>query len=123
MHDQFHERASFYIVYIAEAHAVDEWQLGSNEFAGIRLKQHGHFDERLAAAQLCAQELRLEMPTLVDSMDNAVSKLFAAWPERIYIIDKGGEVYYRGGYGPYDFNPAEARSSLIKLLQGGLEGV
>lgn len=117
MHDQFHERASFYIVYIAEAHAVDEWQLGSNEIDGIRLKQHSHFDERLAAAQLSAQELRLEMPTLVDSMDNAASKLFAAWPERIYIINKGGEVYYRGGYGPYDFDPAEARSSLVELLQ------
>jgi hypothetical protein len=117
MHDQFRDRASFYIVYIAEAHAVDEWQLRSNEQEGIRLMQHSQFEERLAAAELCAQELGLQMPTLVDEMDNAVSTLFAAWPERIYILDKGGTVYYRGGYGPYEFNPAEARLSLMALLQ------
>ena len=117
MHDQFQDRASFYIVYIAEAHAVDEWQLSFNEQEGIRLKQHGHFDERLAAAELCERELGLRMPILVDGMDNVASTLFAAWPERIYILDKGGTVYYRGGYGPYDFNPAEARLSLMALLQ------
>jgi hypothetical protein len=116
MYDQFKDRALFYVVYIAEAHAVDEWRLSANEQAGIRLKQHSKLDERLAAAQLCAQELELRIPTLVDGMDNLASELFAAWPERIYIIDKGGSVYYRGGYGPYDFNPAEARESLTKLL-------
>lgn len=116
MHDQFQDRASFYIVYIAEAHAVDEWQLNSNEQANIRLKQHTQFDERLAAAELCATELQLRMPTLVDSMDNAASTLFAAWPERIYIVDKTGRIYYRGGYGPYDFKPAEAQEALAELL-------
>lgn len=118
MHDLFRDRASFYIIYIAEAHAVDEWQLNSNEQANIRLKQHRQFAERLAAAALCAKELKLRIPTLVDDMDNAACTLFAAWPERIYIVDKSGEVYYRGGYGPYDFNPAEAKASLTTLLSG-----
>jgi hypothetical protein len=117
MHTQFRDSALFYIVYIAEAHAVDEWRLSSNEQAGIRLKQHRQFDERLAAAKLCAHELKLQMPTLVDGMDNAASILFAAWPERIYIVDKGSTIYYRGGYGPYDFNPAEAQLALARLLQ------
>ena len=104
------------MVYIAEAHAVDEWQLSSNEQANIRLKQHRHFEERLAAADLCEAELKLKMPTLVDGMDNAASTLFAAWPERIYILRKGGMVHYRGGYGPYDFKPAEARQALELLV-------
>ena len=106
------------MVYIAEAHAVDEWQLASNEQADIRLQQHRQFAERLAAAKLCANELKLQMPMLVDGMDNATSILFAAWPERIYILDQGGKVYYRGGYGPYDFDPAEAKASLTRLLSG-----
>jgi hypothetical protein len=116
MHNDFQDRVSFYIVYIAEAHAVDEWQLASNEKENIYLKQHNHFEERVAAAKLCAAELQLQMPTLVDGMDNAANTLFAAWPERIYIMDKGGTVYYRGGYGPYDFKPDEARSALEALL-------
>ena len=82
------------------------------------MKQHQHFEERLAAAELCAKELKLRIPTLVDGMDNAACTLFAAWPERIYIMDKGGQVYYLGGYGPYDFKPAEAKASLMTLLSG-----
>ena len=117
MHDAFQNHAAFYVVYIAEAHAVDEWQLASNEAADIRWQQHTQFSERLTAAKICAQELQLRMPTLVDSMDNAANTLFAAWPERIYIIDKGGTVAYRGGYGPYDFDPAEAQQALETLLQ------
>ena len=104
------------MVYIAEAHAVDEWQLDINKREGVLLKQHNQLSERLAAAELCAAKLKLRIPTLVDSMDNAANTLFAAWPERIYILDKGGLVYYRGGYGPYDFKPAEAQLSLMKLL-------
>ena len=118
MHDEFQDRASFYVVYIAEAHATDEWQLGVNEQEGVLLRQHRQFEERLAAAELCADELKLRMPTLVDEMDNAASTLFAAWPERIYILDIGGSVYYRGGYGPFDFKPEEAKASLMALLSG-----
>ena len=116
MYEQFQDQANFYVIYIAEAHSVDEWQLSVNEDEGVLLKQHTQLSERLAAAELCAAELKLSIPTLVDSMDNAANTLFAAWPERIYIIDKGGIVHYRGGYGPYDFKPPEAKVSLMALL-------
>ncbi|MCB8944779.1 MAG: hypothetical protein H6658_13600 [Ardenticatenaceae bacterium] len=116
MCNQFQDRADFYVIYIAEAHATDEWQLGINEQESVLLPQHRQFEERLAAARLCAEALQLHMPTLVDGMDNAASTLFAAWPERIYILDKGGVVHYRGGYGPFDFKPDEAAISLAELL-------
>ena len=109
------DRARFFIVYIAEAHSNDGWQIASNEAAGIRIAQHTDFDERWAAARLCAARLGLSIPTLVDSMDDAACEAFSAWPERMYILD-GGRIHYRGGQGPYDFDVPEARASLLELL-------
>jgi type I thyroxine 5'-deiodinase len=116
MYDDFKDAATSYLIYIAEAHAVDEWQVEANEAENIFLTQHTSFQERLAAAQLCADNLELRIPTLVDGMDNAAFEAFSAWPERIYIVDRLGKIHYRGGPGPYDFKPQEARAMLLKLL-------
>ena len=118
MYDSFRHQATFYIVYIAEAHAVDEWQTDSNESEGILVEQHTTFAARVAAAELCADKLGLTIPTLVDGMDNAAFEAFSAWPERIYIVDGDGKIHYCGGHGPYDFKPAEARASLVDLVNG-----
>ena len=117
MFNSFKNHATFYIVYIAEAHAVDEWQLESNEAEGIEVEQHTTFGARLDAAKLCADKLRLTIPTVVDGMDDAACEAFSAWPERIYIAEKDGRIHYRGGPGPYEFKPPEARASLLELLQ------
>jgi hypothetical protein len=45
-------------------------------------------------------------------MSNAAELAYAAWPERIYIIDEGGHIAYRGGMGPFNYKPAEARDWL-----------
>jgi len=74
-------------------------------------------DERRAAARLCAEQLGLTIPTLIDSMDNVACEAFAAWPERIYIVNTSGKIHYRGGQGPYEFKPLEARASLVELLK------
>ncbi len=116
MYDTYQERADFFFVYISEAHTVDGWQTESNEQEGIRLTQHTTFEDRLAAARLCSEKLRLTIPILVDSMDNAAFEAFSAWPERIYIIDRHGLVHYRGGPGPFEFKPEEALGSLTALL-------
>ncbi|MBI5876639.1 MAG: hypothetical protein HZB53_03235 [Chloroflexi bacterium] len=116
MYQAFRDRADIYVVYIAEAHAENEWQMESNEEAGICIRQHTTFAERMAAARLCAERLGLTIPTLVDAMDNAASERFAAWPERIYIIGTDGRIAYRGGPGPSEFNPTEATAALRGLL-------
>jgi hypothetical protein len=104
------------VVYIAEAHPVDGWQTESNEQEGICVPQHTTFKERCAAARLCEAKLGLGIPTLVDGMDNAAAEAFSAWPERIYIIGSDGRIAYKGGPGPYEFNPQEASEALGRLL-------
>lgn len=116
MYETYKGQADIFVVYIAEAHAVDGWQTTSNEDAGIRVKQHTTFAERLDATRLCAQKLQLTIPMLVDGMDDAANKAFSAWPERLYII-YDGKIQYKGGPGPYEFNVEESTAALVQLLQ------
>jgi len=52
------------------------------------------------------------LPFGIDDMSNAANDAYAAWPERIYIIDESGHIAYRGGIGPFNYKPAEAREWL-----------
>ena len=111
------DRANVAFVYIAEAHAVDEWQLASNVDESVLLRQHTTLDERFAAAREGVERLGLTMPVLVDGMDDAVSEAFAAWPERLYVAAPGGRLAYVGGPGPFEFDPDAAASVLGGLLR------
>jgi hypothetical protein len=103
-------------VYIAEAHATDEWQMQSNLDDDVLIAQHTVIEERFAAARTGVARLELTMPVLVDGMDDAVSDAFAAWPERIYVVGRDGRIAFQGGPGPWEFDPDAAVSALSTLL-------
>jgi len=101
---------------VAEAHAVDEWQLESNEEEGIRVLQQTSLEERIEAARAAAARLQLTMPILVDGMDDGASAAFAAWPERIVIVDRERRIVYPGAPGPNGFSPEVAEACLAGML-------
>ena len=83
-------------MYVAEAHPSDEWLLASNEDGNIRVVQQTTLEERIARrAGDAAARLSLTMPILVDGMDDAASIAFAAWPERLVVIDRDGRIATR----------------------------
>ena len=110
------DRANVVFVYIAEAHALDEWQLRSNVDDDVLVRQHVTLEERFAAAHAGVERLGLTMPVLVDGMDDAVSEAFAAWPERLYVAESGGRLAYVGGPGPFEFDPDAAAAALAEVL-------
>jgi type I thyroxine 5'-deiodinase len=116
MYEAFRDRAAFYVVYIAEAHAEDGWQTSSNRAEGVVIRQHTTLAERRHAAQRCARELGLTIPMLLDSMEDAACRAFSAWPERIYVVGADGRIAYQGGHGPFDFDPDGARAALQEIL-------
>jgi hypothetical protein len=72
------------------------------------------FDERRAAAKTCVGRLDLSpIPALVDDLDDAVGRAYEAWPDRLYVVDAEGNVAYRGGPGPFGFDP-DAWEAAIK---------
>ena len=89
----------------------------SNEEDGILVPQHTTLEERIAIARVGAERLGLTMPLLVDGMTNTASEAFAAWPERLYVVDAGGHIAYEGARGPWGFDPDAARAALEDVLR------
>lgn len=52
------------------------------------------------------------LPLRVDLIDNSAMTAYAAWPERLYIIDEAGGIAYKGGNGPIFFEPDEVEEWL-----------
>ena len=114
---QYRDHVQFLSIYIREAHPLDGWRLG--EGAAGRLMETIGFkrtidandpktiEERRSLADRCQVDLKYEIPTYVDEMDDAVSKAYAAKPTRLYLIGIDGRVVYAGGLGPFGFKPEE----------------
>lgn len=89
--------------------------MSSNEKVGIRIANHKTLKERVAAASECCGALHLNMPLLVDDIDDKVGEAYSAFPDRLYLIDRAGKVAYKGGRGPFGMQPAELEQSIIML--------
>ena len=68
--------------------------------------------QRVAIANDFIQRFHFPLPFAVDDMYDVGDHAYAAWPERLYIIDEAGKIAYRGGLGPFNYHPEEARSWL-----------
>ena len=116
LYQKYNGQVQFIKVYIREAHPVDGWWLGkgimsilltlSRSKASRDLYDPKTIQERRAAASDCQQSLQYGIKTYVDEMDDAVNKAYAAWPTRLYLINKAGSVIYAGGPGPFGFKPS-----------------
>lgn len=95
------------MVYIKEIHPTDGWQVKENEKDAVLFRTHESLEERVEVGQACMIKLALEMPALVDEMDDAVATAYGAIPERLYLIGQNGKVAYKGGQGPMFFKPVE----------------
>jgi hypothetical protein len=69
-------------------------------------------EQRLIIANDFTKRFKFPLPFGVDDMSNAANDAYAAWPERLYIIDESGRIAYRGGMGPFKYYPAEVREWL-----------
>jgi len=74
--------------------------------------QPRNLSDRLAIANDFTKRFNYPVPFGVDDMNNAANDAYSAWPERLYVIDESGKIVYRGGMGPFNYNPAEVRGWL-----------
>ena len=115
VYGEYKERAAFYFVYIEEAHAHDVWPLVSNAKANIVFGTARDAGERVGVAGLCAKELKVEFPILVDDMQNGAADLYTAWPTRMYVVDANGKIAYKSRPGPFGFEAAGLGEALARL--------
>ena len=84
--------------------------------AAIDIYDPKTIEERRAVAGRCETELKYEIPTYVDEIDDPVSKAYAAVPTRLYLVGLDGRVVYAGGMGPFGFKPDELGKAIEKYL-------
>jgi len=106
------------VVYILEAHPIDAWQEEANVKDKIAVASPRTFEQRCAVADTCATKLALQIPAVVDDLQNSTEIAYTAWPDRLYVIDRDGRVAYKSKPGPYGFKPDEAADTLRRLLSG-----
>ena len=104
-------------MYILEAHPSDVWQMQSNVRDAVVFASPKNEEERVQIAGTCVRKLRIKFPALVDGFDNRTEVAYTGWPDRIYLIDRGGRVMYKSKPGPFGFKPDELQAALDKLPQ------
>jgi len=70
--------------------------------------------DRVAIANDFTKRFKYPVPFGIDEMTNAANDAYAAWPERLYIVDENGNISYKGGNGPFKYEPKEVRAWLAQ---------
>lgn len=119
LHRELGQQVHFTGVYIAEAHAVDEWPISSSranaQRGPVHIKQATSNAERCQAARTFVQDFDFQVPMLVDTIENEFDRSYAPWPLRFYVFRRGKVEYIAE---PKDgrFDPAQLRDVLLASL-------
>jgi type I thyroxine 5'-deiodinase len=118
LYERYRDAAAFYVVYIQEAHPIDAGQVDDNVEDDVLVATTKTTDERVNVAGVCMTRLGIKLPALVDQADNRVEQLYTGWPDRLYVIDRNGKVFYKSAAGPFGFKPEQVEAALTKLVPG-----
>lgn len=106
LHADYGEQVAFFYVYIREAHAEDGWKMPRNVREGISIKDPKNMAERVQVAKQACAFFKTSIPGLVDTMDDATDRAYAAWPSRMFVVDEDGKLAVHGDPGPRGLRPA-----------------
>merc|ERR1712032_441808 len=81
------------VVYIREAHARNVWPIGDSVSRTVDAPRTD--GERCALARRMREERDMDLPFLVDHIDNSFEAHFASWPFRFYILDGQARLQYK----------------------------
>lgn len=116
IYNDYKDNVDFLTIYIREAHPTDEWQMKSNDKDkdDVCYAQPKTLEQRVVIANDFTQRFKYPVPFGIDEMSNGANDAYAAWPERLYIIDESGRIAYKGGNGPFKYDPKEVRNWLAQ---------
>ncbi len=120
LYEAYHDKAIILVVYIREAHpARREQTVEDADWKAIGetvFRQPKTYQQRRKLAETACTFWELPIPTLVDTMEPSIGRIYQAWPNRTYLIDTNGKIVYRGVKGPPGVNVHESELELRKLL-------
>jgi len=118
LYHDFTDRVAFRMIYIAEAHALDEWPMGDgypgSEYQAI--PQPKSVEERCGVAKFFRSEISCDLPMVIDGPDDLFEKKYSVWPLRFYIIHRGKIVYKAQPTDSYRYSVAELRDKVAAMV-------
>lgn len=115
LYKTYRDRVEFFLIYIREAHPANGWQVPNNLIEDVIYDEPTTDEERTEVASACQIALDIEMPMLVDRIDNDVEEKYVGLPMRQFLIDAAGRVVYAGDKGPFGWDD-EAFEEALKAL-------
>ncbi len=91
--------------------------MAANEREKILVEQPRDLESRTKVCESMLDKLEIDLPPLIDGLDDAVGKAYNAWPDRLYLVGKDGRIAYQGGPGPSGFKPVELETAIRRLLE------
>ena len=116
LYKTYRDRVEFFLIYIREAHPANGWQVPNNLIEDVIYDEPTTDEERTEVASACQIALDIEMPMLVDRIDNDVEEKYVGLPMRQFLIDAGGGVVYAGDKGPFGWDDEAFEEALKALL-------
>ena len=116
IYNVYKDRVEFLCIYTREARPSDGWQVLDNLEAGIIVLEPVTTTERTAVGSDCQISLDIQMPLLIDSIDNEVEEKYISLPMRLFVIGSDGKVTYTGGRGPRKFDPDSWEANIKQLI-------
>lgn len=116
LYNSYKDRVEFFLIYIREAHPANGWQVPNNLIENVIYEEPTTDEERTDVASACQIALDIEMPMLVDRIDNDVEEKYVGLPMRQFLIDAEGRVVYAGDKGPFGWNDEAFEEALQGLL-------
>ena len=112
----YKDKAHIYVIYIREAHPLGGPLRTPPQF---QITDPKTLAERQKVAEQFAEQVKLSVPILVDTIDDQVERAYAGWPDRVYILDRDGQIVHKGDEGPRGFKPSleQAPGILDELLR------
>ena len=87
-----------------------------NEKENVIFEDPEDYETRANIAGTCSTNLGIEMPALVDTIENRTEIAYTAWPDRIYVIDINGSVAFKSDAGPFGFKTGLLSDALGQLF-------
>ena len=87
--DKYCEDVKFLMVYIREAHPIGGREVPNNQF---KVTAPTTLSERCALAKDFNDRIQMQMPIVVDTIDDAVADVYAPWPNRLVVVDADGKI-------------------------------
>ena len=105
---------TFYVVYIQEAHPTDLWTMSSNTRDHVLYASPQSDGERAGTASACVRNLGIQIPAIIDGIENRTERAYTAWPDRLYLIGTNGRVAFKTAAGPFGFSAKYLEQALEK---------